>query len=728
LDGRSASPRVWWLSYGAQPVTGTVERPELALLAGPVEVASQERALDGHWLDLPDGDLTRWAGRVAAAITEARRGGRPDGPAPSRQLALRDGFWWRRATTPVPAPSDTEALVSSGEETVHLVLGGTGGIGGAIAAWLLEHTGGRVLLLSRNPRLPAELNRWADRVGLVTADMAVMSVSEVVTAVAEHTPRLDTVVHAAGLGFGALLVRRDATAMAGAAAARENGALVMERLIESFHPEIAVYCSSMSALLGGIGQSDYAAGASLLDGFAHHRTSETETTDRIGIDWDIWSETGMATRNLGSDSRHQAHLRVGLTVAEGTEVFARAIALRLPQLLVSTTDLETSRAFYAPAHGLTKPRSTQSGPADAETGSRDPHRAGDRAATTTRVIQDLLGVNELDPHASLYDLGADSLTMIDLIVQIEKGHGVALDLASFSHQVSLTEICKHLEAALAPAEPLAARAEDPASRVVLDIWQEGTGSAVLCLIHPVGGDIQAYRSLVTALGPLPTVCLIADPALRDASMPSWSLAERARHYDTALRDRFDGSDHRLHLAGWSYGARVAMEMAGLAESAGGPAEALFLLDPPPPEAGALVAAYDETAIERVFAAELGADVSAQPAEHARAYAERLARCCRANLRSLSEHRVLPLASTPTFLWLAEQPTPGMPVPGDPRETDRQWSACLPPAAVRRSLVTDHYGIVTPPHVHAVAETIVATVAGPAAGARAHGEQGSEHAQ
>ncbi|MGW2213037.1 amino acid adenylation domain-containing protein [Streptomyces sp. NPDC001781] len=729
LDGRSAAPRVWSLSYGARPVTGTVERPELALLAGPVEVGCQEGALYCHWLDLPDGDLTRWAGQVAAAVAEARRGGRPEGPAPSRQLALRDGFWWRPATTPVPAPSGTEAVVPCGPETVHLVLGGTGAIGGAAAAWLLEHTGGRVLLLSRNPRLPAGLDRWADRVDLVTADLAVMSVSEVVAAVAEHTARLDTVVHAAGLGFGALLVRRDATAMAGAAAARENGALVVERLLETFHPEIAVYCSSMSALLGGIGQSDYAAGASLLDGFAHHRTAETETTDRVSVDWDIWSEAGMATRSLGADSRHQAHLRVGLTVAEGMEVFARAVALRLPQLLVSTTDLETSRAFYAPAHGLTGPRSARSGPAATETVFQDPDGAGDREAALARMMRDLLGTDDLDPHASLYDLGADSLTLIDLIAHIEADQGVALDLASFSHQVSLAEVCKHLEAALSPAEPVAARAEDPGSRVVLDIWQEGTGPAVLCLIHPVGGDIQAYRSLVTALGPVPTVCLIADPGLRDASMPSWSLAERARHYDSALRDRFGGSDRRIHLAGWSYGARVAMEMAGLAESAGRQAQALFLLDPPPPEAGALVDAYDETAIEQVFVAELGADVRALPAEHARAYAERLARCCRANLRSLGEHRVRPLASTPAFLWLAEQPSAGLPAPGDPRETDRQWRACLPPTADRRSLVTDHYGIVAPPHVHEVAETIAATMAYPAAtGAGASGAGDSKRAK
>ncbi|MEU6394493.1 amino acid adenylation domain-containing protein [Streptomyces sp. NPDC046939] len=714
LSGRTGTPRVWWLSYGARPVAGTVDRPELAFLAGPVEVAPQESALTGHWLDLPDGDLTGWAGHVAAIVGAARRAEQSGGPALPRQVALRQGYWWRPGTVPVAETADPRPLpVPSDEDTVHLILGGTGGIGRAIAAWLLEHTRSRVLLLSRNPRLPAELTPWADRVGLVPADLAVQPVQDIAAAVAEHTPRLDGIVHAAGLGFGGLLVRRDATAMRDAAAARDRGALVVEHLIERFRPELAVYCSSMSALLGGVGQSDYAAGASLLDGFAHHRATETETTVRLAIDWDIWRETGMATQVANPDRRHQAHLEVGLTVEEGKAVFGRALALQLPQLLVSTTDLDLSRSFYAPADaGRVQQPSSPSEPAHRtdEAAARVEDGAEERARAMTRVIQDLLGVDRLDPEDSLYDLGADSLMMISLIVQIEDDFGVAFELGSFSHRVSLAEILKHLDAALAPAGTDAA--ESTETPVGVEIWQEGTGPDVLCLIHPVGGDIQAYRSLAAALGPVPTVCLIADPALRDSTLPAWTLTERARHYDAALRARFGSPDHRIHLAGWSYGARVAMEMAALAESAGQRVETLHLLDPPPPRADALVAAYDETHLEKVFAAELGTAASPVSAEHAQAYADRLARCCRANLRSLGEHQVRPLASVPTFLWLAELPTAGMPAPGDPGETDRQWSACLPSTAVRRTLPTDHYGIVAPPHVNAVAETITAALTGP----------------
>ncbi|MEK8145586.1 SDR family NAD(P)-dependent oxidoreductase [Streptomyces sp. M10(2022)] len=325
LSDRTGSPRVWWLSYGARPVAGGA-----AAGAGAPGRTGRGRPAGGRPPRPLAGPPRRRTHPLGGTCGLARGRNAPTPPGRSR----RPG--------PVPAARAPAGLLVAtghhagdsaggrtlelpGDDAVHLVLGGTGGIGRAIAAWLLEHTGGRVLLLSRKPVLPVELTRWAHRVDLVAADLATTPAHEVASAVAGHTERLDGVIHAAGAGFGGLLVRRDAAAMREAAAARENGALVVEHLIQRYRPALAVYCSSMSALLGGVGQCDYAAGAGLLDNFAHYR-AETETTARIGIDWDVWRETGMATRMPAADSRHRAHLKVGLTVQEGTAVFARAVS------------------------------------------------------------------------------------------------------------------------------------------------------------------------------------------------------------------------------------------------------------------------------------------------------------------------------------------------------------------------------------------------------------------
>lgn len=698
-DGPGApNVRPWWLSYRARPVDGSVLRPELNLLAGAVEVAPQEGPVDGHWLDLPGADLADWAPRLAALLADADAdtddetdAGPDTGPGARlpRQLALRQGYWWEQITLPV-SPAGVTPVALPAEEGVHLILGGTGGIGTALAAWLLERTDGRVLLLARTSRLPEELAPWADRVELIEADLGASAPEEIMSRIGRRTARLDCVVHAAGVAAGGLLVRRDATAMREATAAKVQGALLMEQLIVRYRPTVAVYCSSMSALLGGVGQFDYTAANALLDGLAHHRSGDAETTARISINWDVWREAGMALRAPLSDARHQAHLSVGLTVDDGKRLFARAVGLQLPQLLVSTTDLDESRVFYA-------------APAASAASVADFGRATDTAAgLLTERLSEWVGVDQLDPDVPLYDLGADSLTMLDLISEVKRHFGVELELSWLSHRVSLNEILTRLDRAT-PAE--AAAGSVVAEDVALEVWQEGTGREVLCLVHPVGGDIQAYRSLVSALDPRLTVCLIADPALRRPVLPAWTLAERARRYRAALLARFPDTAWRLRLAGWSFGAWVAAEMAAEAEAAGRPVKALHLLDPPPPGAGGLFQAYDETQLEAVFAAELGDSGGASAGEHARAYAERLAHCCRANLLSMAEHRVRRLAVTPSRLWLAERPVAGMPSLGSPEEQWALWRPYLPEPTSWHRLDTTHYGVVRPPYVRAVAEAI-----------------------
>ncbi|MEE1800999.1 amino acid adenylation domain-containing protein [Streptomyces sp. JV176] len=696
--------RPWWLSYGARPVDGPVRRPEANLLAGAVEVAPQEGAPAGRWLDLPSAEPADWAPQVAALLAGS------DDTDTDTATALRQGFWWERITLPVSAGGDGASGLEglAGADSVHLVLGGTGGIGTAVAAWLLERTGGRVLLLARTPLLPPELTPWADRVELIGADLAGTAPEEVAALIGGRTGRLDSVIHAAGVAAGGLIARRDATAMRAATAAKVRGALLTELLIARHLPGLAVYCSSMSALLGGVGQFDYAASNALLDGFAHHRSGDGETTVRLTVNWDVWREAGMALRAPRADARHQAHLTVGLTVAEGKRLFGRAVALRLPQLLVSTTDLDASRVFYEEpaAHS---PAAVAATPADVAVG-----------LLTDRLCE-WMGVDHLDPDVPLYDLGADSLTMLDLISEVKRHFGVELELSWLSHRVSLTEILTRLATVprdgASPDGPSsdrtsshaassdAASSDVASSDVELEIWQEGTGRDVLCLVHPVGGDIQAYRSLVSALDPRLTVCLIPDPALRRPGLPEWTLADRARRYHAALLARFPAGEWRLRLAGWSFGAWVAAEMAAEAEAAGRAVASLDLLDPPPPGSGARFQAYDETQLDTVFAAELDHSGGASAGENARAYAERLAACCRANLRSMAAHRVRPLAATPARLWPARRPVAGVPSLGSPEEQWALWRPYLPEPRSWHPLDTTHYGVVRQPYVAAVAEAI-----------------------
>ncbi|MFJ3803391.1 amino acid adenylation domain-containing protein [Streptomyces sp. NPDC090088] len=702
LAGRPVAdrPRAWLLSQRAQPVTGTVRVPLAGLLAGALEVPRQELGVTLRWTDLPGPDPAAWAAHLPDLLL--------DDTVTDRATALRGGFWWHRTTVPVPAGEAPRPAAAPG---THLVLGGTGGIGTTLAAdLLLRHPGNRVVLVARGAEVPTALRPFGERVTLVTADLAAEEPAAVADRLIPLLDGLAGVVHAAGTAGGGLLARREPGAARAVTAAKLRGALLVELLVAEHAPDYVLYCSSMAARFGGVGQFDYAAANACLDAYAHHTAPGGDATVRTSVGWDAWRDVGMAQRHAArADARHRDHLTVALTPEEGTAVFERALHLQLPGLLVSTTDLTAARAFYEPADTVSTSTSTSTStsPEASATAVR-----GDIGAEITGVLLGLLGVDTVDPQAALYDLGADSLTLLELLDEIKRLHGTDIELSRLSHRVSLAELLGHLGGGCGPQGTV----------VDVEVWQRAPGPDVLCLVHPVGGDVQAYRPLVSALPDDLTVCLIADPGLRDPGLPDRSIEERAALYLAAVRREFPAPAHRLTLAGWSFGAWTALSMAALAEAEDRPVTTLHLLDPPPPDAGHRLAAYDEEQIQAVFARELSGNTAARPTERdlgitgpgrsapgtltesGRAYAERLARRCRANLAAMAGHLLPRLRRTPAVVWLAARHVDEALLAPEPTGPGA-WDAHLPSPFRLHQVDADHYGIVAEPYVREIAAAL-----------------------
>ncbi|MFD4558402.1 amino acid adenylation domain-containing protein [Streptomyces sp. NPDC058469] len=697
-------PRAWLLSHGAQPVTGPVRTPEAGLLAAALEVPRQELGVTLRWTDLPGPRPADWAAHLPDLLL--------DDTIAEQATALRDGFWWQRTLQPVRVLNTAPPAVRSAAPGTHLVLGGTGGIGATLAARLLEHPGNRVVLVARGTETPPALRPYQDRVTLVPADLATDDLSAVADRLAPHLDGLAGIVHAAGTAAGGLLVRRDPATASRATAAKLRGALLVELLIAEHDPDYAAYCSSMAARYGGVGQFDYAAANACLDAYAHYAPpGDDATTVRMSIGWDAWRDVGMAQHALTTDARHQEHLKVALTPEDGAAVFERALHLQLPHLMVNTTPLAEAPFFYEPIpNSRYEPDLTSRyEPVSDSPPAPSAHPVhGDPTAELTEILVDLLGVDTVDPEAALYDLGADSLTLLELIDEVKRRYGTDIDLSRLSHRVSLTEILGHLA-------HLDTGTRASATAVDVEVWQRGPGPDVLCLVHPVGGDIQAYRPLVAALPDELTVCLIADPKLRDPAQPARSIADRAAHYLDAVRSAFPDPNCRLSLAGWSFGAWTALSMAALAEADRRPVDAVHLLDPPPPGAGQRLAAYDEQQVDAVFARELsgnaggngnGSGSGGRLSESGRAYAERLAHCCRTNLAAMAEHRLPRLDRTRAEVWLAQRPVEEGVLGPEPTAPDA-WVAHLPLPLRLHHVDATHYELVAEPHVQAIAAVLAA---------------------
>ncbi|MFA1029623.1 Non-ribosomal peptide synthetase/polyketide synthetase [Pseudomonas syringae pv. helianthi] len=685
--------RLWLLSWQACPVNGTVLRPELAALAGITEVAPQEYPIRCHWLDLPAARLDTQARQLAALLA--------DPTSLPRRMAIRDDYLWQPQlqASPLAEPAVVSNLLPA--NGTFLVLGGTGGIGRTLCEHLLQSSQRRVVLLSRRSEIAQSLHAHASRIDSVQADIADLARwPGVLEQLRERYGQFDGVIHAAGTGAGSLIRQRDARVLSEAMASKTRGMLAVEALIEQMKPGFVLYCSSMSALFGGAGHLDYAAASAVLDGFTHYRPNAENGCVRLGINWDIWRDIGMAAAAGIGDEAHQRHLAVGMSAQEGCRVFDAALTAQLPQLLISTTELNTARQFYPARHGGSDSTVIEAAPAfAAETGLRERLHG---------CLCKWLGVSALEEDDSFYELGADSLTLLDLIDELQAATGVVFQLSQFSHRVSLREVLTLVQQAA--GEGAAAVDEHWADAVRIDQWHAGAGRERLYLIHPVGGDVQAYRELASALHPDLGVWVIADPALRLPELPNISVAERAQLYLKALQAH-SPSGSAWRLAGWSFGAWVAQAMCSLlADDCEQPL--LYLIDPPAPDAGTELAKIDEAHIQQVFQREFSArrtdlpDSTTAATEETPRYLQSLIVCCRNNMASMVDHRPLSLPCTRARLFIATHPNPyGMGSAWRMADLQQAWQGLLPKRSGWQPLDTDHYGIVTAPWAQVIAEMI-----------------------
>ncbi|HEV2148770.1 MAG TPA: amino acid adenylation domain-containing protein, partial [Longimicrobiaceae bacterium] len=200
----------------------------------------------------------------------------------------------------------------------------------------------------------------------------------------------------------------------------------------------------------------------------------------------------------------------------------------------------------------------------------DPHASGaPRDPLELRIAQtweEVLGVRAVGVAESFFDLGGHSLLAVQLVARLGRLLGrripVALvfeaptvqEMASRLRGEGGGEVCRHLPVQL----------------------QAGNGSGhPLFIVHPVGGGILCYLGLARALPGRPVYGLQAG-GLHDGRVPRASVPELAARYVAAVREIQPEGPYLL--AGWSFGGKVAFEMAHLLRREGAEVAFLGLID------------------------------------------------------------------------------------------------------------------------------------------------------
>ncbi|MCY1081084.1 type I polyketide synthase [Archangium lansingense] len=313
------------VTNGMQEVTGgDLVWPEQATVLGPVRVIPREypslrcRSVD---VSLPPADslhFDRLAELLAAEAASASE---------EPVVAYRHNRRWVQSFEPLHIAEGTPPLRERG---VYLITGGFGGMGLSLAEALATRVKARLVLTSRTgippreewPRLldtPGQeetrrriravqrLEQLGAEVLVCRADVTELEVMRgVVAAARERFGALHGVIHAAGVPGGGLIQLKTPEAAAAVLAPKVKGTQVLAAAIEGTRPDFLVACSSLSSVVGRLGQVDYTAANTFLDAFLRSWHSRTGI-HAVAVNWGAWDEVGMAARK---GSREEAPLRV----------------------------------------------------------------------------------------------------------------------------------------------------------------------------------------------------------------------------------------------------------------------------------------------------------------------------------------------------------------------------------------------------------------------------------
>ncbi|MNV66422.1 Linear gramicidin synthase subunit D [compost metagenome] len=181
-----------------------------------------------------------------------------------------------------------------------------------------------------------------------------------------------------------------------------------------------VLCSSLTAVVGGFGQADYAAANAYLDAVAAQAGRDGERFV-LSVNWDAWREVGMAAGQALPEG-------VGITPEQGTQAIERLLAgPAVAQTIVSTLALDEQVArMRSPALSELLPSAAaprrQHGRPALQTAYAEP--ATELEQGLVSLWSRFLGISPIGVNDNLFELGGDSLLALQLLAQVRAAYGV----------------------------------------------------------------------------------------------------------------------------------------------------------------------------------------------------------------------------------------------------------------------------------------------------------------
>ncbi|WP_435592015.1 SDR family NAD(P)-dependent oxidoreductase [Nocardia sp. bgisy118] len=444
LSDWSGTIRLAAVTRGQASADGIVHEPEAALVLGPVKTLPLEYpSLRAAAIDVGTAEKATSActaeDAAAALIAELTAG------LPNAFVAIRGDTRLVEQVQPLTRASPRTSLRPDG---VYLITGAFGGIGSRVAQHLTGLGPVRLALFGRTPvpaagepdpdgraALVAALEAAGAEVVVETADVTdAAAVAAAVTRVERRFGVIHGVLHAAGIAGGGLAQFQIPENVRRVLAPKTLGTRALAAALHGRDLDFFAVFSSVSALLGGFGQLDYCAANAFADAWANSAEAPPNT---VVIDWDTWWDTGMASTNRLPEEvvrAHAGHERAGFPASDALGALERALFCGLRRVIVSTETLPGRLASGADRHrigaAVERPVVTRT--------------ADEVEQVLIEIWRGLLGREQIDRSGNFFELGGDSVLILEAGRQVRQRLEVTVSVADLFGYPTISQLAAHL--------------------------------------------------------------------------------------------------------------------------------------------------------------------------------------------------------------------------------------------------------------------------------------------
>lgn len=341
-----------------------------------------------------------------------------------------------QAFEPISLPDS--GIKSFRKNGVYFITGGASGLGWLIARYLISTYQARLVLMGRSAlssEQQAQMTELSSDILYERGDVSNREdVERALNRCREQFGKIQGIIHCAGVIHDSLLLKKSKKEVEQVFAPKILGTLHLDELTRKDNLEFFLLFSSISALFGNIGQSDYSYANGFLDHFAEERQAKM-----ISIDWPPWDVGNMQVSQPIRDWMQKQFDSYPLSASQGIAALEQACSLPYSQVVILSGDKSKLDTYLTSCFSDLQPLELK------------PAHSDDIDQIIKKLLSILTEITQLPQEdfgleVSFFDMGFDSIILAQLISRIEAEWKVSLNsvvqeimmkptLSNISHQI-----------------------------------------------------------------------------------------------------------------------------------------------------------------------------------------------------------------------------------------------------------------------------------------------------